>query len=283
MDDGNDRKIFGAPVLAMPAPLATSDGDAPLRKGRAPEGKRSGYGLSTVLGSEDRVHITQTNAVPWRLVCSLVGMRGGRPIMVGTGALIGPRLVLTAGHNLDGRIEEMVIVPGRAGGREPFGSQRLPRSAFRMHPDWEDIRLRDPSRDAGAIVLDEPFPKLKNEWFAIAAPPDDALSGWMLNIAGYPRETPMNPDAEGSELLFHSNAVGEVKDRTLGYTVDTTVGQSGAPVWVYPDDDLPTIVGIHAYGAPPRLGGLLATRPRFNEATRIDADLAGHIRSWSPE
>lgn len=279
-DEAEARRTMAKTVLAPPPRALAPGRDVPLRTGRAPEGRRSGMGLATIIGNEDRARITETDAIPWRLVCSLTGLQGGRAVMVGTGALISPRLVLTAGHNLDDSIDEIEIAPGRSDGNRPYGSVRLGRDAFHQHPAWSNPDLRDPDRDAGALVLDAPFRGLEDEWFAIAAPDDDALGGWMLNIAGYPDESPTNRAADGAELWFHSNAVEAVAPHTIQYAIDTTFGQSGAPVWAQAEPDAPpTVVGIHAYGAPPRIPGLPLMA--FNAATRIDDDLASHIRQWA--
>ena len=284
MSDEEDKKRLGDAVVPPPPSLGASVSSVPLRSGRAPEGTRSGYGLATRIGDEDRTRVWETDEIPWRMICSLTGLSGGQEILVGTGALIAPRVILTAGHNFDPRVKEIDIAPARSGEERPYGAKRVGRAGFRMHPAWENTALRDPSRDAGVIILDEPFQGLEKEWFAIAAPPDDALAGWMLNIAGYPKASPDNDDARGAELWFHANAIEKAKAQTIAYSIDTTVGQSGAPVWVDPGGgSVPTIVGIHAYGAPPKLPPGLPQDDRFNSATRIDDDLATHIRGWMPQ
>lgn len=285
MCEDRDFRDIGKSILPMPATMRdASDSSVPLRAGRAPEGKRSGYGLSTVLGDEDRTHVTDNDKLPWRLICSLTGLAGGEAILVGTGTLVSPRMILTAGHNFDPRVEEIEIAPARSGDRRPYGTKRVGRSGFRMHPAWENIAIRDPSRDAGVIILDEPFRGLEDDWFAIAAPPEVALAGWMLNIAGYPKASPTNDRAEGAELWFHANAVEKIDPGTIGYAVDTSVGQSGSPVWIDPGGrGGPKIIGVHAYGAPLKLPPGLPVVPRFNSATRIDDELATHIRQWMPQ
>lgn len=55
-------------------------------------------GIETVILDDGRVRISQTALLPWRMICALriTGSNGVRA--VGTGWLIGPRTLVTAGH-----------------------------------------------------------------------------------------------------------------------------------------------------------------------------------------
>ena len=52
----------------------------------------------TVCGSDDRVQISPATAIPWRWNCELIITMGNGSTARGTGWLIGPRTVMTAGH-----------------------------------------------------------------------------------------------------------------------------------------------------------------------------------------
>lgn len=272
-----DDEILRLSAPAPPVPMIFDPVDwglDPNKMGRVPAEARSGFGAAAIIGEEDRMRIGLTDADPWRLVCSLIGHRRGRAYCAGTGTLIGPRLVLTAGHCLDDDPDEIEVIPGRApGGGMPFGSVRVKPAAFRRHPAWENDRREE--RDSGALVLDAPFAGI-DTWFAVAVADraDADLTDWFVSIAGYPEIRPRtDPHAprydRGDELWFHSNAITRARPYELHYAIDTTAGQSGSAVWLY-DGGQPTVVGIHAYGSR-----------RRNFATRIDRDLHALIGAWS--
>src|SRR5262249_39859562 len=82
--------------------------------------------LLSIIGRDDRVRVTNTRAFPWSAVCQLQstfpdGYRG-----LGSGAVIGSRYVLTAGHVVydsshGGWASKVQVAAGRNGSSLPFG------------------------------------------------------------------------------------------------------------------------------------------------------------------
>lgn len=233
-------------------------------------------GLESVIGNDDRVRVPDPQNLPWRMVCALtiVAQNGGT--VPGTGWLAGPRTIITAGHcvfdpaTLLGFATSILVTPGRNGGSMPFGQVAATR--FRTLQPWIDSA--DPNFDIGAISLDT---SLGNQvgFFSAAARPASQLQTRLAHISGYPE----NPGS-GVEQFHHRNRITSIASQRLFYDVDTSEGQSGAPVWVLDvDGGPPIVVGVHTYGnekTPPDL------QPA-NSATLVNPAILAQIKAWIAE
>jgi glutamyl endopeptidase len=233
--------------------------------------------LETVISPVDsRQRILDTDLDPWRMICSLT-MRAATGSAIGTGWLVGPRTILTAGHCVysttffGGWADEIEIRAGRNGDEAPFGVVTTRR--FASVDKW--VESEDPDFDIGVLHLDEPLGDQVG-WFAVGALPAEDLQGFLVNISGYPGDR-----GNGREQFFHANRVLRVTDRRIFYDVDTFGGQSGAPVWIYEEEGAaPLAVGIHAYGigGTPSSFGITA-----NSAPRIIPEVFDQIQAWIAE
>lgn len=251
--------------------LGRGKSEQPIRREFA-----GGGALETVIGIDDRVRIVDTDLPPWRMICSLT-MQGPGGAAIGTGWLVGPKTVLTAGHCVfssqffGGWAESITLIPGRDGSEEPFGQT----VATRLSATDRWVESEDPDFDIGCIHLEEAIGDTVG-WFAIGALPDAELSSFLINVSGYPGDR-----GNGRELYFHKNRILRVTDRRIFYDVDTFGGQSGAPAWIYPEgSETPLAVGIHAYGTggTPSSFGLTA-----NSSPRIIPEVFDLIQSWIAE
>ena len=250
--------------------LVRGKSDTPLQKRFA---TRSMGALETVIGVDERQRILDTNTAPWRMICALRMSAGGGSAM-GTGWLVGPRTIITAGHCVHsteffgGWAKEIEITPGRNGDEAPFG--RVVSKQFSSVDKW--VKDADPDFDIGCIHLSEPIGNTIG-WFGLASLPANELEKCLLNISGYPADRGL-----GTEQYFEANRVLRVTDRRIFYDVDTYGGQSGAPVWIYQDGNTqPLAVGIHAYGVggTPSIFGITA-----NSAPRIIPEVLAQIQAW---
>lgn len=221
-----------------------------------------------VIEQDDRVEITNTAAYPWRAIASLRITAPDGSGFIGTGWMVSPRLMLTAGHCIfmhdeGGWATQIEVIPGRRGTEQPFGSCIA--TDFRSVTGW--TQSRDSQFDYGAILLpaDCRFGDQVG-WFGYEIRSDENLQDVKVNISGYPGDKP-----SGTQW-FHSNAITGVAERVLTYQIDTFGGQSGAPVWVFIKDRGRFGVGVHVNGS---LAG--------NSATRITADVAANIAAWAAE
>ena len=221
--------------------------------------------LEVVIGDDDRREITVTKRYPWRCICSLLIRAADGSNWIGTGRLVGPRILLTAGHCVyihgrGGWAEQIEVIPGRRGSERPYGSCTA--TSFWSVRGWTDSRKRE--FDYAAILL--PAECRYGEelgWYGFAVRSDDALDGTMVNISGYPGDQPAGTQ------WFHAKELTDVEDRVLTYTIDTAGGQSGAPVWIKYADGGRYGVGIHTNG---HITG--------NSATRINQAVFDNIKYW---
>ena len=107
-----------------------------------------------VIGKDDRIRINATNNYPWRAICSLKIKAKDGTNWIGTGFLIGPRTVITAGHCVymrkhGGWAQSIEVIPGRNGSQKPYGSCHS--TKFHSVKGWTKSNKR--SHDYGAIIL----------------------------------------------------------------------------------------------------------------------------------
>lgn len=247
------------------APLDAYYGSYPGAEDAAVIGDLPEAALEIVLGQDDRVEVTNTEAYPWRCICSLnINAADGRSF-IGTGWLISPRVVLTAGHcvfmhDAGGWASSIEVIPGRRGAHRPYGSATT--SALRSVQGW--TQNQDSDFDYGAILLPEAN-RYGDQlgWFGYSTRTDEELESGVVNLSGYPGDKP-----SGTQW-FHSLAVDSHTERKFKYQIDTFGGQSGAPVWQLRSDGGRYGVGIHTSG---HISG--------NSATRITRGVFDNIVGW---
>ncbi|MBY0272324.1 MAG: trypsin-like serine protease [Alphaproteobacteria bacterium] len=201
-----------------------------------------------------------------------VSIRFGKGIYGGSGTLVGPRHLLTAGHNLfnpknggDGWAQSISVRCALDGYSHPFGQQRVIRAY--TYKKWVD--RRDEDFDIALFVLDQ---SKGNEigWYGLSYIPNrpemrSRLEGEFY-IAGYPKEVSKTrysseetvPGREFQRMWRMSNRKenGAIKPLAIEptkwrYEIDTSAGQSGSAIWYIQEDvvgQTPYIVGVHAYG-----------------------------------
>jgi V8-like Glu-specific endopeptidase len=246
----------------------------------------------SVVGPRDsRVHEIHTTRYPFNTICHL-GRDFGDGLWRGcSGALIGPRLVLTAGHCLFspalGRAPARVRVAAGRRDRDtmPYGaivSQRyyVP-VPYTAPPGARSGDRRE--HDYGLVVLPRPFPRIMRfmPLRALSTPEVERLRHRaLITIAGYPADRPIGT------MWRHTERLKRVTPRRLFYTVDTCPGHSGSPIW-YQAANGPNILGVHtsgmldeqgrSFGCSP--GTVLAPPGMFNSGVRITREVLTNLRS----
>jgi glutamyl endopeptidase len=170
---------------------------------------------------------------------------------------------------LGGWARQIRVIPARNGDTEmPYGSSTS--TSFSTSDRWQ--QAQDPDYDYAAIHLSEDL-GIKLGHFGIGVLPDAELQDRLLNISGYP-----GSPGNGKLQYFHANRVRAVTARRVFYDIDTIGGQSGSPVWAYPDgSDDPVVVAIHAYGVGGTPAGLNVTA---NSGPRVLPEVLDLIKTW---
>ena len=129
---------------------------------------------------------------PWRVNCKLYMTFGGTHYYVGSGVLIDPMHVLTAGHcvydneNGYGWADEIVVVPGYEFFNRPYGDA----SAVNLH-SWDGwVNNADFDHDMGIIDLDRPIGSLTG-WHGYGYDNNNSFfENNTFHNPGYPAESP---------------------------------------------------------------------------------------------
>ncbi len=238
------------------------------------------FNPEVVVGEDDRTRRNDTDQYPWQCICSLL-MTDGRTgkQFVGTGWLISPRVVLTAGHcvylydrdsfpnDTGAWATSIEVSPGRNGNERPFGSVEC--NVLRSSQRW--VNDKNTFYDFGAILLPETN-RFGDQlgWFGYAAWDEDVISSNVLNLSGYPA------DKDAGTQWFHKQNALSVDENEIIYSIDTFGGQSGSPVWIKTAEGHRYGVGIHKAG--PRVTG-----SGRNSAKRINQATFDLITSWVAE
>ena len=108
----------------------------------------------SVIGSDDRVHITPTTISPWQTIVKLY-ITWGADTYIGSGVMIDKNHVLTAGHCvydifLGGWADSIKIIPGMDNGNEPYGHAWA--TDMRCYLDWRSFHNHQ--HDFAVLTLD---------------------------------------------------------------------------------------------------------------------------------
>ena len=243
----SESKMLGRPFQGLSVPKRASDGDAGTR--------------AVFVDGVGRLEVIDPHADPFGRICLLNFQTPHTPagmIGIGTGWLIAPTVVITAGHCVydGGWNTKMTVFPGI----DDSDSSPVSARAIRMEAVDGWTNSSADNCDFGAIFLDRPLTTGK---FDFAEFSETDLEQMVVNVAGYPSDRPQRT------MWMQSGRMLDADDAFLYYKMDTHGGQSGCPVILWEDGNDFTVVGIHT--------GNIGTA---NRAVRINSDVFNQLMSW---
>ncbi len=256
-----------------------------LDRGRGTAGPPLGQDVGRtrdVIGNDERQQIVNTAEYPFSSICSLEmrdGSQSGK-FAVGTGCLLGPNLVLTAGHNLynndvlRGSVKEVRVYAGR-NGRDSYIASEVISDPGRLWVPEGWWKYRDRAQDWGLILLQNDLRQRAGSLGAQAWEAD-RLYNTSFTVLGYPASgssafPPFSQVYEIGKIVSVNMSAG-----TLQHTIDTTRGQSGAPLLAWDSsrtsEGRMVCVGIHNHG-----------QVSTNQASLITNDVIAQIKPFIRE
>ena len=219
------------------------------------QAQQQGFGtpvLSLVVGTDDRVQVSDTDEFPFSAIAWLgLYSESGVPVGNCTGTFIGPDVVLTAGHCLysqdfGGWVGEVDVIPGRDSDVYPYGI------AFAENwwvPDTWVLGADNALYDWGIIKMPDSTMGKAVGWFTVASLTTETLerSDFTPAIIGYPGDKPLGTmwgDLTDAFLLVDTDF--------LWYDIDLWSGQSGSAIFSRNVDEWFQlyVVGIHTSSFP---------------------------------
>lgn len=211
----------------------------------------------SVIGTDERTVVSDTTATPWRWICYLAATFPNGYTYRGTAFTMGPSVVGTCGHNLYGSDKggwatSVVIIAARNDSTQPYGTASG--TLFHVGQGWYDSSTQN--EDWGMVELSSELGNTVG-YFGMAIK-DSSFVGSNATVAGYPKE--VQSYTNSYQMWTHSNPITSLTNNMWHYTIDTTGGNSGSPIYI----DGGYVIGIHAYGSSSSNSGRALDQGLYN-------------------
>lgn len=193
-----------------------------------------------VHGKDDRIKVSP-NSFPYSAIVALEIYRerkseGGRP-GYGSGAMLGPDVMLTAAHCFYDLKSKKTVAECRV---HTYQNSKNYDSDFVYPKYWyisDEYKKGNKAYDWCVAVLQKPIGQ-QTGWFGKVSYQGD-MPSIQVTVSGYPGE-----DSKRGYQYRASGKITSSTDYQFNYALDTSPGQSGSPVY----NDKNQVVGVHTYG-----------------------------------
>lgn len=247
--------------------------------------KRSlGLTPETVIGDDDRKLVSafvDIREPPWCSICRLniqVKLNNGKKLNgTGTGWLVAPGVIVTAGHCLFARVSKLQkkfrwinsiqVIPGYNHPGKYKDSFKVTSRDCHVPPEY--IATKHPAYDFGLIIFRPDSYRVPYHFKLIEEKYDEVVpySRQPITITGFPSRMKVQ-----GGMYWHGRDVKNLNSSMVQYNADTSEGQSGAPAYVFSkSSETLRVVGIHTYGTD--------VKNSWNSAHRINNQVRKFIRT----
>ncbi|MDV2933732.1 trypsin-like serine peptidase [Enterococcus faecalis] len=228
-----------------------------------PEGISKERSDRQIIGADTRTRITNTVSFPNSTIGKMVMTFPNGQTYVGTGWRYGNKVAITAGHCVyskrdGGWARSVAFYPGKNDSSNPLGVYY----ATSLFTDTKYIATEDSNYDWGMLRFSSNVGYktgyLGAEWST------GSQVGTTVTVRGYPGE-------RQNQMWTSSGRITGSGSSKTNYSIDTTGGQSGAPVYRYSSGSYRALaIHTNSYGS-------------YNQGERIDRSLfniMNSARSW---
>ena len=169
-------------------------------------------------------------------------------VTAGTGTLVGPRMLLTAGHVVydpvhGGKPRSFRVTLGNAP-RQSFTATNWRTSGkwFKTDSKLSMSKRALSSADVGVVILDNPIDSMVAS-LKYETTKTEVINAMTLNVAGYSNDATLIPNT----AFFASSRGTTVPQASyrMSYPIHTIAGMSGGPVWSRDPSQVRTVRAIH--------------------------------------
>lgn len=158
-----------------------------------------------------------------------------------TATKVGPRVVITAAHCLNGNLVPQIFDAGRDGGTM-FARFRVATGHFWVHPKYPR-KLKQGKFDVAILVLQDAPEIVETGFWGLKTEKRKRLKKKKVTSCGYPGEDPN--EVKGTSVPWCSNGkIKRVYEERIRSSTYLTPGQSGSAVWSQGEPG--QILGIHS-------------------------------------